>query len=186
MSSILAGINFCHPKSGSKTSRCLSFTPTLFTPTGIASTFTYFNVLHILRTAVQMDLKFWLVIDINHHKLISRVTPRTKIICRKIRKVWEVEVKNGRRKKSRSKGGARTSTLVDIYYGKTRDETLKICLNISRKKHRQFPTNRGLSQFHSVIFVANKWVFKNSVTYTVIIAFFGILMFVDCSMNNHR
>ena len=30
--------------------------------------------------------------------------------------------------------GSKTSTLVDIYYGKTHDQNLEICLNISRVK----------------------------------------------------
>ena len=60
---------------------------TLFTHTGIASTFTISKIRHILRTYGMMGLKFWLVIGINIHKLRFKVPPRTKIISREKGKV---------------------------------------------------------------------------------------------------
>ena len=74
---------------------CLPFTPTLFTPTGIAYSFTFSKVHPILRTDVLIGPKLGVVIGINIHKQMSKVTPRTKIISReKIKvRVQEVEVK---------------------------------------------------------------------------------------------
>ena len=44
---------------------CLPFTPTLFTPTGITSTFTLSEIHHILRTDGLMALKFWFEMDMH-------------------------------------------------------------------------------------------------------------------------
>ncbi len=63
--------------------RCLPFTSTLFTHTGIAYTFTISKIHHILRIDGLMGLKFWLVIGINIHKLGSKYPPEQKLLAEK-------------------------------------------------------------------------------------------------------
>ena len=58
----------------------LPFTSTLFTPTGVASTLTFYKlhtVHHILRADGLMGLRFWLARGINHNILMSRVVANT-------------------------------------------------------------------------------------------------------------
>ncbi len=54
--------------------KCPPFTHTVVTPTVMASTFTFSKVNNILREDGLIGLNFWLVIGINHHKLMTRVT----------------------------------------------------------------------------------------------------------------
>ena len=49
--------------------------------------FTFSKLNHILKADCLIGLKYWLSIGINHQKLMFRVIPRTKSICREIRKV---------------------------------------------------------------------------------------------------
>ena len=62
------------PVCGVSLLRCLPFTPTLFSPTGIAYTFMFSNLPHILKRYGLMGRTFWLVIGRKHYKLMSKVT----------------------------------------------------------------------------------------------------------------
>ncbi len=62
------------PVCGVSLLRCLPFTPTLFSPTGIAYTFTFSKLHHIMRADGLMGLKFGLIKGLNHHKLTSKLT----------------------------------------------------------------------------------------------------------------